>query len=143
MSFESPDGATSAPWRPKITVLTLMLFGAAAAGWMLHLWLLERKMDECKHNVKRIGRALEDYFRDHQEYPENQNQLIPDFLDEFPECPIVGCMTYRTSFGPHAGRNPFDNPDYFIVECCGDNHGVYGMTPNFPAYDSISGFMVR
>lgn len=146
-------------WRPKFTLLHLLFLVflvGIATGVVLSLqhtdlfvphYLKSRPSDSvsrCAANVTRIALALEAYAHDHHgQLPQSQNELVPKYLAEFPECPAAHRMTYRTMFGPHAGYNPGDDPNYFLVECTGENHGSLWVAPNFPAYDNRSGLLVE
>ena len=93
----------------------------------------------CASNAARIGLALQTYKQDNGAYPASQYELVPTYLMELPSCPAAGRLTYRTSFGEHTGFNLTDNPDYFVVECCGTNHRSSYLAPNLPAFDNLGG----
>ena len=143
---------------PRITVLRVWIFtffagtgfGIALSYWNTHLFvptfLSQQHQDglgECARNLRGLALALEAYRRDHGHLPENQNHLRPKYLRKFPNCPEAKRMTYRTSFGPRIGKNPNDNPDYYLVECSGDNHKKSWVALNAPQYDGIQGLTIR
>ena len=142
--------------RPKISLMHLFMFcvGFGAGAWCFFLnrdlfvpSYLEKGRTSgiagCAGQVARIGLALETYAAEHGELPQSQNDLIPRYLEAIPKCPVAERVTYRTTFGAGAGYNKTDNPDYYLVECCGVNHGSLFVAPNFPAYDNLEGLRVE
>ena len=57
-----------------------------------------------KADLNRLEKVFEDYYNDHDCYPETINQIVPDYLSEFPKDPgtrepyewsVDGCDIYR------------------------------------------------
>ena len=139
---------------PRVTLLHAMLFvfltGAAGGIWFSYAhtelfvpkYLSERPssgITGCCGNLTRIGLAVEAYYREHGELPQSQYDLVPHYLPEIPRCPSADYDTYRSSFGGSGGRAPWNREDYYLVECCGENHKDYWVAPDFPAYDNQNG----
>lgn len=140
--------------RPRISILHLLLLitglfmGLGLAWWNVELFVPDylegRRMhgvSGCSANLTRIGMAIEAYSQEYGGLPRSQYDLVPNYLKELPTCPAAQRMSYRTAFGPYAGNNRSSEPFYFLVECCGENHGQALLSPDFPAYDSKMGLI--
>ncbi|MCE1248576.1 MAG: hypothetical protein LWY06_18210 [Firmicutes bacterium] len=92
----------------------------------------------CSSNEKNIGTALEMYAVDNDgHYPKNLKKLTPDYLVKIPECQAAGKDTYSTSYKVSY------KPDAYTFYCSGSNHSSAGLKPNFPLYNSWSGFIEK
>jgi hypothetical protein len=101
------------------------------------------EVSECSANLVRLGTALEAFRGENGRYPTSQYELVPRYLGKLPECPSARRVTYRTSFGPELVEGPLKPDDYFMVECCGDNHDKWLVAPYSPSFDSIDGLKVE
>jgi hypothetical protein len=105
----------------------------------------------CQRNMKKIGNALEMYHYHHNIYPENIQELIPDYLSEFPTCPGVNPITfmqkplmkhrvigkYEESYEVYNSEDP--ELSRFTIYCNGKNHRKLINKGNYPQYSSIEG----
>jgi hypothetical protein len=92
----------------------------------------------CKSNLKNLGTALEMFASDHQgRYPKSLAELVPVYLKSIPPCPGAGRDSYSASY---VVRN---QPDCYLIYCCGRNHEVSGMQLNYPAYNPYLGLIDR
>ena len=96
----------------------------------------------CKTNLVNLATALEMYSSDHQgKYPQNLNQLVPNYIRTLPECP--GSLGYFAEFGPGAAYNSDGYDDYYFLQCTGDAHRDSNLPRNYPQYDGIQGLIDR
>ena len=136
--------------RPKLTPLTLIIFSLGIGlGFslcyrlVLHRTIIvpepSKGLSTCVANLAEIRLALEAYQRKHQKLPESQYDLLDGYLHCLPRCPDAQRMSYRTTFGPRTGFNLSDDPNYFLIECTGENHKSEFVAPNNPSFDNKKG----
>lgn len=104
---------------------------------LMTIVLYGNETSECYSNLKRIGEALQAYKSEHGLLPENHHQLVPQYLEQLPNCPAIDFMAYRTVFGRGAGYGDPNDSEYFLVRCTSLKHHRDG----FPAYDSDHGLL--
>jgi Tfp pilus assembly protein PilE len=97
----------------------------------------------CKSNLKNLGTGMEMYHTDHGRYPQNLNQLTPNYLKTLPNCSEVKYQTYRLSLGRSAPGNSETVEDYYLFECMGDVHQSSGVPADYPKYNSTYGLIER
>jgi hypothetical protein len=97
-------------------------------------------LEDCKGNLRNLSTAMYMYRTDYRgNFPESFATLMPAYIEEVPQCPDAGTVTYRyetkigtTGTASHPGR------DYFRIHCAGQNHA--NLPADGPSYDSVSGY---
>lgn len=140
--------------RPTISLLSVITFVLGLAlgvtGTTYHFVTSHRPIPapwqsvaQCSGNLARIAMGLEAYKARYGAYPTSQYVIVPEYLVELPTCPATRRMTYRTSFGPELVADATQPDDYFLIECCGANHGAALVNPYNPRFDSLRGLVVE
>lgn len=102
------------------------------------------QLTACKSNLKNIATALEMYSEDSNgQYPTGLSKLTPDYLKFLPQCPGGSSANYVLQLGADAPLNKSKSPDYYYIECRGENHRATSITGNYPAFNSIEGLIER
>lgn len=75
---------------------------------------------QCEQNMSTLAQGLENYHKTHGEYPQNQYQLLPDYISKLPTCPSSKRAGYRTDFaltkaGPEGRQS-------FTITCADNQH---------------------
>lgn len=87
-----------------LIVVAIILILLLIAIWSYRLQLLKGRDSRRKADLNRLEKVFEDYYSDHDCYPKNINQIVPDYLSEFPKDPVTrepykwsteGCDVYR------------------------------------------------
>jgi hypothetical protein len=120
-----------------LIVCTLILFIAAGQGLRIVQRQEQQKaLTACKSNLKNLGTAMEMYSTDFQgRYPEDMNKLVPEYLEEIPNCPAANRATYRLETGVDATHNDAGFKDYYYLYCGGENHTAVSVPSDLPAYN--------
>jgi len=72
-----------------LIVVAIILILLLIAIWAYRLQLLKGRDARRKADLNRLEKVFEDYYNDHDCYPENPGDLIPDYLNEFPKDPVT------------------------------------------------------
>lgn len=111
------------------------------------------QLTACKSNLKNVSSALEMYATDYDgKYPTTLAALTPNYLKTLPECPSAGKANYRLQVGLQAPMNVERNfeegpkgpwPDYYYIDCAGENHRSTSVTGDYPAFNAVDGLIER
>lgn len=74
----------------------------------------------CERNLKVMAQGLEHYHEAHGEYPQNQYQLVPQYLQDIPSCPASGRQGYRTDF--FLSDKGVSGRQSFVIYCADNQH---------------------
>jgi len=97
------------------------------------------QLGTCKSNLRALGLAMEMYSTDNSaRYPDNFADLVPEYIDQIPQCPASTEASYILHLGPDAPWNDAGFSDYYYICCAGQNHLQAGVPKNLPATNSIS-----
>lgn len=103
------------------------------------------QLTACKSNLKNIGTAAEMYATDNGgRYPQQETDFTATdagsgagggaYMKSIPMCPAAGdASNYKVTIS--------ERPDYFGVQCIGENHKAAGIKTDFPQFDSIASLM--
>ena len=91
--------------------------------------------DQCGRYLTNIGASLMLWSEDHSAtYPESLRQLVPDYLDEVPECPAARADTYSQGYRVDKGTVDGASDEGFILFCSGHHHPeLQADKPSFQA----------
>lgn len=87
-----------------LIVIAIILVLLLIALWSHRVQLLKGRDSRRKADIDILERVFEDYYNDHDCYPQNPEDLIPNYLSEFPKDPVTrkpyefsteGCDVYR------------------------------------------------
>lgn len=104
--------------------------------WAYRFQLLKGRDARRKADLNKLGKVFEDYYNDYNCYPERPDQLVPDYLSEFPDDPVTrepyefstdGCGAYRV----YAKLDWEQDPAIAEAGCesgCGPGGGTTGGT---------------
>lgn len=85
-------------------VVTIIAILILIGIWAYRTQFFKGKDARRKADLNKLEKVFEDYYNDHDCYPETANQLVPDYLSEFPKDPVTresyewstdGCDIYR------------------------------------------------
>lgn len=119
-----------------LIVIAIILILLLLAIWSYRLQLLKGKDSRRKADLGILERVFEDYYNDHDCYPERIDQLVPDYLSEFPKDPVTrepyewstdDCDVYRI----YAKLDWEQDPAIAEAGCgsgCGPGGGIAGGT---------------
>lgn len=108
---------------------------AAALGVMLFVLLMNfehgntvaaTSAASCQRRLNEVCQAIESYRSDHGKLPGDLGQLVPDYIQEIPNCPSAGFDTFSPSYRVDSEKGSF------VVYCEGNYHKKDGLKPDHP-----------
>lgn len=95
------------------------------------------RFDACLQNLLNISSAFEMYSLDHEgHYPKSLKELVPEYLEEIPQCPSAGYDSYSPGLevGIGSPHNRVGFQDFYYLCCSGNNHpDASTNAPGFPS----------
>ncbi|MEQ8169821.1 MAG: DUF3352 domain-containing protein, partial [Candidatus Eremiobacterota bacterium] len=88
-----------------------------------------RKLNKCKEDIYSTGNALDIYYEVNKSYPKELKELVPDYMENLPQCPSEGIYEYKTEQENQA----------FLLECCENAHVEAGLAGKNPSYRGEKG----
>lgn len=85
-SLRKRDGLSLTEVLIVIVIIAILIL---IAIWAYRLQLLKGRDSRRKADLNRLERVFEDYYNDHDCYPGSVNQIVPDYLREFPIDPVT------------------------------------------------------
>jgi len=70
-------------------VIAIILILLLIALWSYRTQLNKGRDSRRKADLYTLERVFEDYYNDHDSYPERIDQVVPDYLSEFPKDPVT------------------------------------------------------
>lgn len=119
-----------------MVVVTIIAILILIAIWAYRPQLLKGRDARRKTDLNRLEKVFEDYYNDHDCYPETPDQLVPDYLSEFPKDPVTrepyewstdDCDVYRI----YASLDWKQDPAIAEAGCgsgCGPGGGTAGVS---------------
>ncbi len=100
-SLKRKEGLSLTEVMVVVVIIAILIL---VAIWSYRLQLLKGRDSRRKADLNRLEKVFEDYYNDHDCYPERINQLVPDYLSEFLVDPVTqepyewstdGCDVFR------------------------------------------------